>query len=277
MTDEKVKMAVVLGGIVLFLAVCAIITFCSKPVLANELGATQVMEIVWSTMYPSEFKSESFFGKESGGEKRDIGAWIDFESGKAEIFIGSYVSGKGFIGRSGGTFFESNSSKFGYNVYVLRDMRSRIKSKAGSFDALANQTQMNYFDIVRSLFKENLDDFKFSFSEGAGAIKAMPLTPEKGDFAYRLFYLGITNDGTPIISKVEYFSGDGKKVKTRTSDDFRKFEVDGISIWRPETVSIISADGGKTEIKFTDRKFNIDFGKLSKKDLKKGHPPGWRE
>ncbi len=276
MKDENIKRTIVLGGVILFLTICFVLSFW-KPSLARDLSAKGVIDLAWSQAYPPELKTEFFFGKEAGGEGRDIGAWTDLESGKAEIFIGNFKSGKGFVGRSGGTFYELSENDFGYEIYISRETgrRANVKKKAGGYDSLANSTQMSYFDIVRNIFREKTDDFEFSFIEGGG-IKAVPVSHIDGDYAFRLFYLGIANDGSLIIPKIEYFSDDGKKIKTRVSSDFRKYEVEDIVIWRPDIVSITS-ENGVTEIRFTQRKFNVDFGDLSEKDLKDGRPSKWRD
>lgn len=281
MKDENAKRAIVLFGIVLFLSICAFIALCSKPSEASEakeLSAKEVMTVVWNQSYPPSLKTEVFFGREDDEGGRNIAAWTDLESKKAEIFIGKYRASKGFVGRSGGTFYDAAKNDLGYEVHVSRETgrRAKVKKKSSSFDALANQTQMSYFDIMRSLFQENPEKFKFSFTDDASAIKATPVNYVKGDYAHRLFYLGITTDGSLIITRVEYFSQSGDRAKIRVSSNFRKYAVGDSVIWRPENVSVVSIKGA-TKIRFTKRKFNIDFGDISKKDLKKGRPPKWRD
>lgn len=260
--------------------IVAIVALCWVAILthfsgAQELSAKENMTQIWSEQYPKSLKTEVFFGKEVGKDGRDVGAWIDHETGEALICIGYYNEARrSFVGRSGCTLYEADGSDFGYRVYVTMNTgrRAKVKTKAGDYDSLANETQMNYFDIVRSLFRENPDDFEFSFA--GNAFRALPRNPVECDYTYRIFHLETVEDGNQVIVRVEYFHSGAKPEKVRKSEEFLAYQIGDDVVWRPDKVSVVSEDS--TVIEFTERHFNVEFGELGQKGLKNGRPSGWR-
>lgn len=271
-------------GWIAILAILNIAIFTFLVPLPDAMGAEstakEIMTQVWAEQYPESLRNEVISGKETDGEQRDFGAWVDFSPGwidsKAEIFIGTYSDTKGaYIGRTGGTLFVLAKNSFGYRVYVSRETgrRANVKEKVGSFDALANSTQMNYFDIVRNLLPENPAEFEFSFVDrqpnAVYSIKAVPVSPAEGDYAHRIFHLKKMEDGRLVAFEVDHFNETGYSVKTIKNGEWRKSSE---GVWRPYKIEVVSADGSKTTLDIVYRSFNIQLGNLSERDLKEGRP-----
>ncbi|MDD3498280.1 MAG: outer membrane lipoprotein-sorting protein [Candidatus Moranbacteria bacterium] len=262
-----------LGIIVLQIIFLVFIFFFAIPSDGAEITAKETMAKAWSDAYPASLQTEFIFGKEAEGEKRDFGAWTDLHSGKAEVFIGSYNDAKGvFSGRTGGTLFVPADDHFGYKVYVSRETgrRANVKEKAGSFDAPANGTQLNYFDVVRSLLPEDPEKFEFLFVLGEGAdylVRAEPKNPVEGDYAFRIFSLKKMSDGKLVITKIFHYLEGNKLSKTIENSQWDL--ADGI--WRSREL-LIKTDNESTRIVIEKREFNQKFGDLSEKDLKEGRP-----
>jgi|GEM_PF-2305480 hypothetical protein len=265
-----------IAGFVLVFAEYAI--FCNFS--SAETTAADVMKSVWQDIYPDGLRNEVVFSQEFGGEERDVGMWIDHTSRSALIFIGNYeTSRKRFDRRSGGTLYLEDDNPFDYRVYVVREVgrRARVKEKAvGTLQAKANGTQLNYFDIVRAVEPENPDDFEFSFIEkedSAWQIKATPKYQISGDYDHRIFSIYETEDSKRVIGSVGYFQA-GSQVKTKLNSGFSQCKSNGSHFWRPDKI-IVSTEEGATELAVIKRSFNVNFGELSEKDLKRGTPGSW--
>ena len=180
-----------------------------------------------------------------------------------------------------------NSINGTFDPPVIFQKRRSVKYKNSGYDEFSNGTELNYFDLMR-LGGESVNSLELSFWVGQPdkqikypnekcsdceikfSIKAIPRAPQKGDYAFRVFHVGIVHEMLVVLA-VEFFDEDLSLAKLQFNSGFEVVDSITSRVFRERQRTFIT-NQGTTVITVVGHKVDVEFGKLDEDTLKKGQP-----
>jgi hypothetical protein len=247
------------------------------PPAYSQAKPEQILELALSNYnsVPSEIEYSTISTTEWGGEVKNCVSWIHrggdgvnemmfvLDSDKKKNPDGAVIiSSDGFI-----------------SAPVIFQKRKKIKYKSAGFDDKSNGTELNYIDLGRMPGEnvENLEIFPWNEKperdievKVISSIKVLPLNRQGGDYAFRVFHLGIFQEMVVVVA-VGCYDDNSSLVKLQINLDFERLDFGNFVFAREKIRHIISVQTGKaTFIRVIDRELGAEFGEINEAALVAG-------